>query len=240
MSAVVSIEPAGMGHNNPPAPTPLEAFTAALGDLADTTHGIAAPTTPEQAADVTRVLDEARALAKAIDEARATDKRPHDDAAKAVQALWKPLLTRADTIAMTAKAALEPWLIADRERKEAAARAERDTANAAAEIARKARATMDYASLSDREEVERLTTGADAAYKAAERAENAKANVRGDGKAVSLRTSYRPYVTDYTAFSRWAWWARRAEYETMLDELARKQARATIPGVEWTEVRSVA
>ena len=231
----------GIGGNHPPEPLdPLDAFRVSVDDLADTVGGIAAPTTPEQAADVKRILDQSRALAKGMDEQRAVEKKPHDDAVKAVQARWKPLLTRADAITDTAKAALKPWIEADQARIAAEALAAREAANAEAEIFRKARVTMDETSLEDREALAAAEAAVKAANKAAERAEKAKPTVRGDGRAVSLRTSYAPSVTDYTAFSRWAWANRPEDYRAMLDEMARKQARGVIPGVEWVETGSVA
>jgi hypothetical protein len=64
----------------------------------------------QQAEAVSSLLNRLRRVSKDADAARATEKRPHDDAAKAVQAKWKPIIDKADLAATTAKQALAPWL----------------------------------------------------------------------------------------------------------------------------------
>src|SRR3546814_17507768 len=51
-----------------------------------------------------------RQAKKAADEQRVIEKKPHDDAAKAVQTKYKPLIDKCELAASVAKKALVPWL----------------------------------------------------------------------------------------------------------------------------------
>src|SRR3546814_11674822 len=81
-----------------------------------------------QADAVGKLLDMIRQAKKAADEQRVIEKKPHDDAAKAVQTKYKPLIDKCELAASVAKKALVPWLEhleaeqradAERKRKEA-------------------------------------------------------------------------------------------------------------------------
>jgi colicin import membrane protein len=208
-----------------------------IDDLYDEAKGILDGAGVQSDADaemVAKLLDMARQAKKAADEQRTVEKKPHDDAAKAVQSAWKPLLDKCDLVADTCKKALAPFLTA----KEAAQRAEAariaaeaEEARAAALAARQAAAPDD---LTAREEAERLDTVAGEAEKQAARAERAKAHATGGSRAVGLRDAYSAEVTDYALFSKWAWANRRADYEEWLSELASQEAKrgpVTIPGI---------
>ena len=93
-----------IGHNNPPV-DPLDAHDLAIRDLAELVSGMTAVETQEQADAVEAIAKQCRSQRQAADEARAAEKKPHDDAAKAVQAAWKPLLDRCDKAADAIKAA---------------------------------------------------------------------------------------------------------------------------------------
>lgn len=79
-----------------------------------------------------RLLD----LSKRADKQRETEKRPHDDAAKAVQAKWKPVIDRATDTANKLRDALTAYMRAEDERQRREAEAAR---KAAEEAARKQR-----------------------------------------------------------------------------------------------------
>lgn len=190
--------------------------------------------TEGQAETVAALLDSIRTARKAADEQRADEKRPHDDAAKAVQTAWRPLLDKCDLASDTCKRALTVWQVA----KEEAQRAEAEQARVAAEARqREAQAALAAAQgddLAAREEAARLLTEASKASKAADRLDKAKPQVAGGSRNVGLRTSYRAEVTDYTAFARWAWAQRRAECEAFFTDLAEREGRrgpVQIPGI---------
>lgn len=111
------------GHNNPPADDAdtiadqIEAVEKLIADL---------EINNESSADTAgNLTDRARQLAKHADEQRKAEKRPHDEAAKAVQAKWSPIIDRANAAAKAIKAKLTPWLREQEKRaKEAAATSE--------------------------------------------------------------------------------------------------------------------
>jgi hypothetical protein len=79
-----------------------------------------------------------RKARKDADEARVAEEKPHDDAAKAVQQKWKPLLDKCELAETTAKKALTPYLEAKEAQQRAEAEALRKAAEEAAERAREA------------------------------------------------------------------------------------------------------
>jgi len=78
-----------IGHNQPP---PFEAIGLHIEDLfqlvSDTLAGVDAVQNDEQDAALDELLDEFRKARKTADGERDAEKRPHDEASKAVQAKW--------------------------------------------------------------------------------------------------------------------------------------------------------
>ncbi len=227
---------AAIGHNQPPdAFGALKAHIDDL-DLEARNHLDGEPiANAEQAKAVSKILDDARKAAKAADEARKDEKRPHDEAGKAVQAKWQPLIGQAELAATTAKKALAPWL----EAQEAAQLAEAaEAARIADEAADKARQAAEAArpeDLASQTTVRVLQENAEAAGKAAKRAGKARPLAEGGSRAVGLRTSYTAEITDPVAFIRWAWEHRKPDVTAFLDELAATEARTgprDIPGLK--------
>ena len=236
---------AGLGHNNPPEPTPYDAIKVHVEDLTETARGFldgSGVNTQAEADAVAKLMDEARKASKTADVARAEEKRPHDEAGKAVQAKWKPLLESADRVTTICKQALAPFLeaqeaekrrIAEEARKEAEAKA-----LAAAEAARAAEAT----DLAAQEQAAALEKEAKAALTAANKADKDKAHGIGGSRAATLRTSYRPVMVDGVEAARWAWQNRREECEAFFLSLAVVEVRngkRQLPGFDVIEERSV-
>lgn len=213
----------GIGHNAPPK---AEGHAIHIEDLfaliSDTVAG-AEVTTDEQEAALDNLLDDVRDARKAADADRVEEKRPHDEAAKAVQAKYKPLLDRCDMAAETIKRLLTPYRTAKQKAKDDAARKAREEADArlqAAQIALREPDDMEarFAAEQDLSAARKLTAVAN----------------KIDREATGLRTSYRAEVTDYTAFARWAWAQRRDECQRFFDELAAlegKRGPVSIPGM---------
>jgi hypothetical protein len=155
--------------------------------------------TDEDAAMVAKLLDMLRQAKKGADEQRATEKKPHDDAAKEVQAAWKPLLDKCDLAAKVCKDALAPFLTA----KEAAQREEAEQARKAAEEAQRAAAERLRATaptdLAAREGAEAAIKEADKATKAAAKLDKSKAHAIGGSRAIGLRSYWIAELVDPTA-----------------------------------------
>jgi hypothetical protein len=232
---------AAIGHNQPA--DPFTAFSLHLDDLEEQAKQFLDGTgvqTPEQAEDVSRLLGMVRKAANDAEDARKAEKKPHDDAAKAVQARWKPILEKADLIAGTAKQALAPFLQrqedANRAAAEAAAQEAREKAHAAAQAIQQARPD----DLAGQSTARILQENAADAAKRAERLGKVKVQARGGERAVGLRSTYRAEITDPTAFARWMWANRNAEMLTFLEEVAQRECRGGprgIPGITVHEER---
>lgn len=188
-----------IGANNPPSDDPLDAFAVHIGDLFDEAQHFldgAGVNSQAEADAVGRLMDLLRTAGRDADKARAAEKKPHDDAAKAVQARWKPLIDKADLAVSTCKKALAPYLqrIADEQRaREEAARAEAEAkARAAAEAVRAAA----HDDLAAQEAAQAAEAEAKAAEREAKRAANARPQAAGGARAATLRTYYRPELVN--------------------------------------------
>ncbi len=148
-----------------------------------------------QADAVSSLLNRARRVSKDADEARRVEKKPHDEAAKAVQAKWTPLIAKADLAATTAKQALAPWLRQIEDRQRADADVARWEAERIAAIAAEAHAKA-HGNLEATEDAERLLKAADAAQKAATAASKQKAHATGGERAIGLVDVFTPLLTD--------------------------------------------
>jgi hypothetical protein len=179
----------------------------------------------QQAQAVSSILNRARRIEKDADELRKEEKRPHDDAAKAVQARWTPLLNKAALAASTAKQALAPWLRQLEKEQEAKAEAARREAERLAEIAAEARRKA-TGNLEAAEDAERLLKVSVAAQRDATRASKAKAHATGGERKVGLVDVFTPELTDPVVALAYY---RRTQAEALKDwltEQARKDVHA--------------
>lgn len=240
-------DPPPAGHNNPPpdAPDPFAAFSVHIEDLMETAKGFLDGESIDSeglATKVSQLLDDCRTAGKDADKARAEEKKPHDDAAKAVQAKWKPLIDRAALAADACKKALAPWLekkeVAARAAAEAARKEAEEKAKAAAEAMRQADAT----DLAAREEAEAKVLDAKRAEAEAARAEKVRPTATGGARATTLRTSYRPELVSPAVALRHYVKVRPDEIKACLQRLAEVDVRngaRTLPGFTIHEERTV-
>lgn len=208
-----------IGGNQPP---PVEAFSLHIEELFSLVSGsVAAPVqTDEQEAALDALLDDVRKAKKDADAERAAEKKPHDDAAKAVQTAWKPLLDRCDKAAEAIKAALTPYRTAKQRAKDEAARIAREEAEA------KQRAAQEALRQSDDLEAR---FAAEEQLKQAEKLA-AQAN-RIDRSATGLRTYQVADVTDRRALLEHVMRNDPDALTEWLAEYARKALPAQLPGV---------
>lgn len=216
---------AGMGDNNPP---PFEAWSLHIEDLFQLANGIGNATNDEQEAALDALLDDFRKAKKEADKERAAEKKPHDDAAKAVQAKWKPLLDRCDIAAEAIKRALTPYRTEKQRAKDEAARKAREEAERAHKAAQAAFKSDD---LDDRLEAERLASQA--------KAMQVQAN-KIDRQSTGLRTFWEAEITDRKAALLHYLAREPDQFAALIQSLADKDARneATrrdIPGVKFHE-----
>lgn len=190
--------------------------------------------TEDQASAVSSLLNRLRRVAKDADDARKAEKKPHDDAGKAVQAKWTPIITQAELASSTAKQALAPWLRAVEEKQRAEAEAARREADRLAQIAADAH-RQSSGNLQAAEDAERLLKASAAAQKDANRAEKQKAHAKGGERAIGLVDVFTPVLADpCAALKHYRATQPEALKEWLLDN-ARQDVRAgarSIPGFE--------
>ena len=215
-----------IGHNAPP---PLEAMGMHIEDLFSLVSGsLAAPiTTDAQEAALDALLDDVRQATKDADRHRAAEKKPHDDAAKAVQAAWKPLLDRCDKAATAIKSALTPYREARQRAKDEAARKAREEAEAMQRAVQVAiRLSND---LEERFEAEEQLKQAQKLAQVANRI---------DRSATGLRTYWEAEVIDKRAALNHYIKTNPAAFAELIQSLANRDAqstRAPVPGVVFHE-----
>lgn len=229
----------GPGHNNPPA---FDAFSMALDDAYDTAKDFldGKPIENQGQADaVGRIVGEVKKIKRDADAARAEEKAPHLQATRAVDAKWKPIEERADTILKAAQAPLTAYLnkLADEQREaERIAREEAATkAQEAIEASRQAVGTIEAV-----ESARELEKAADKAAKDAARAGKVKAHVSGVDRAIGLRTYKISTVTDRRALLNHIARHDPDALTAFLEDYARKALPMELPGVTVTTERKVA
>lgn len=216
-----------IGHNNPPSA--LAAFEAALSDARDTAADFldgAAIETQGQADAVGKIVGEVKELRRDAEKARKSEKEPYLEAGRQVDAAWKPLLERADTIIKAAQAPLTAYLQAqEAEKRERERLAQEEAERKAQEALEAERAAK---SVADLEEAQAKQKEADAAAKDAKRASKDKAQVSGTSRAIGLRTYKVVTVTDHKAALLWIAKRDKPALDHFIEEYARKHA-ATRP-----------
>lgn len=229
----------GLGHNMPPA---IDAFSMALDDAYATAKDFldGQPVETQGQADaIGRIVGEVKRIKKDADEARKAEKEPHLEAGRAVDAKWKPLAERADTILTAAQKPLTAYLhkLAE-EQREAAIKGREEAAAKAQEAIAASRAAE--GSIEAVERVRELEKAADKAAKEAARAGKAKAHVTGMDRAIGLRTYKVATVTNHRMLLNWIAANDAPALRTFLEEYARKALPAQLPGTEVTTEQKVA
>lgn len=217
------------GHNQPPELLLFQEIDDLYEEARNWADG--EPITSQEMADAITTLREGiHEAGKKADALRVEAKRPHDEAAKAVQDKYNPYVQpkkgRVDMAKSALDALLTPWRnrIAQEKAAEAARiAAEAEAARAAAQEAMQASA----GNLAEREAAEELLADAKALEKTARRSE--KAATTGLG----LRTVWDAVLVDEEAAMDWLW--ARAKDEVLAvaqrnaDELVRGGVRS-VPG----------
>lgn len=201
-----------------PADDSFDGLKDRIEDLARDAQALieAGPAHDQNAAD--RASDLANRLAelqKAADAARTAEKKPHDEAAAAVQAKWKPLLGTADIYRRIKEAVITPFLVGEEKKRRLAEVAARRAAEEAAKA------------------------GQPIPEPAAQRTTAPKAG-SGGRRSVALRTVKVVTITDRKAVLEF--FAENPQITEVLQRLAEKvtAAGATVPGITVTEEQRAA
>jgi hypothetical protein len=225
---------AGPGHNQPPE----IAIFAEIDDLYDEARNWAdgEPITSVEMHDaITALYDGIHDAGKKADALRVEEKKPHDDAAKAVQDKYNPYVQAKKGKVDRAKAALGDLLAAWRQKvaAEKAAEAARIAKEAeAAKLAAQEAMQASAGNLAEREAAEELLADAKRLEKGARRAD--KAATTGLG----LRTTWRAELVDEEAAMDWLWARAKDEVLAVAQRNADEAVRAglrSVPGFRVVE-----
>ena len=223
---------ADAGHNKPP---PDAAFSLHIDELftllSDTLAGGSVDTDEKEAA-IDKLMDDFHQAWKDSDKERVAEKKPHDEAAKAVQAKWKPIIDKADRGKKACSEALTPYRAAKQRAKDEAARKAREEAEAKELAAREALKKSD---------------DLEAKYQAEQELETARklsaAANRIDRAATGLRTHWEAEIADKGAALRFYLKQQPEAFLELLQTLADRDARGarpSIPGVIYHERKKAA
>ena len=222
----------GIGGNLPPEPIDLarESVDALIKNANKWAEDVPIIDSEGLAASCNDVLNKLDAHLKELDEQRIKEKRPHDKAAAAVQAKWKPLLDKLEIC----KNAIAPLHSAWLRLKEARLKAERETKQReAAEAQRRAEQLAEQAKAGGANVVTNTILGMEAAAEA-EKARRAvaaipqRAQSRGNlgGRTRSLQTVWRAEIIDQDKC--YLHFRGRQEVKDILSQLANAAARSGV------------
>lgn len=221
-----------------PALTPAEALVAEIDALRDQANvwieKIITVKTQEQADKAANYSEAFAALERRANETHKAQKAPHLEAGRKVDATWKPIAEGAASLKAWAKKAIEPFLIAERQRIVAEERARREEAERKQREAEAAR-------------VHAARIGAPpppAPELAPIPPPPQKAGAGTAGRKVSLRTRTVVEVSDWRAFLTWL--ASQNDHPDEFRAAVEKQAKRLIdagmnpPGVSTKEIEVAA
>ena len=253
----INTAPAGIGHNMPPEG--FETVKAlALQEIELGKHHLKQPiTTQDQANQLGVWATTVTKLATDAERQRKTEKEPHLEAGRQVDAKWNPIIDELKQLAKSIKAHLDGWmkeqerLEKERQRKAQEEadriRIEAEAAAMAAAAAAEAIERADVGMVLDKSAIDELQTAtAEAERRAkelaeAERAAEARKVQAGrTGAKVSLRNYTEPRIIDRDAFLTAV--KEQPEIGDALDKIARRFAKAgvTVAGMEIVLDRRVA
>jgi hypothetical protein len=244
---------AGIGHNRPPAFDP-----AVLVDLAGTVDEFMSVTqqwlqleaieNDQQSEQMADQITGLRGLWKKVDAARKDAKKPHDEAGKAVQAAFSPLLAKLKAAADTLKPKLATYTEAKAAREaEEKRKAEEEARAMAAAAEQRAKMAEMEGDIGAKVEAEEEAKAAEKEAKAAAKGPDTKVkSASGGGRTMSMRTIKEVEVVNVLAL--FGHYRAHPDVIDTLRRLATADVRAKdydhaanpIPGIEITERKAMA
>ena len=242
-----------IGGNNPPPTTPFDEVKTELEDLkieAKNWLDGAAIKNQSEADEIARLRDKIDAASAKAEKQRIIEKKPHDDAANAVQAKYNTLIGNtqavrgvAVTMRATINTALTAWLNKVKADQDAIReKAETEAREAAHKAEQHIAFTHDTTDLDDRDAALREIDIARQKAIDLAAANRLKPQVHGEGRAIGLVTKWRAEVTDVKAALQYYRADRTEEYWDALtavvaqfakDDIACKKTGQEVPGIKF-------
>lgn len=235
-----------------PNMTPFEALTLNLDDLLTEARNWAdgePVATQEQADTVAALIDQINQGGKALEVERVAEKKPLDDAIKAIQDRYNVYLAPLTNKAVKGKvplaiealrAAVRPFLLAKEAELEEQRRKAREEAEAKAREAAEAARAAAASDLAAKEAADAKLKEAEAAQRAAKEADKARAHAHGEGRAQGLRSRWVAEITDLNAATKFYWRTNPDAFRQLVQKLAdddARQNRRSAEGVTFREER---
>lgn len=243
-----------LGANHPPEETAYEKVLREINDLYDEAllwlDG--EPVTSQAVADdISNLANLILAAHNRADELRKQENEDFDKGKAAVQAKYAPLISDTKSIKgktvlarEACKKALEPFLIAQKAKIDAAAAEARRVADEAAKAAQEAVAAADRTNLAEKAKMEQAIQEAKIADRIATKAENQTAVASGGiGRGMGLRTVTTATLANFRDAAAHYYTTRPDEFKGLLQQMADADvARGVriIPGFTITEEKKVA
>lgn len=225
-------ERAVIGGNNPPEELPdydaqLEKLSAELDAQAELGDGILIGDEIENQAQFDQAMQVSNAIKpilKSLEECRVSEKKPHDEAAKAVQAKWMPKIKQAKLVIDTIKSFTEPYLIRQEEERQALIKKKLDEANALKQAAQEAFENSNPTNLEERMKAEELAEEAKISERTAKKVDRSPTGLRSHKTAI---------INDDFAFCKWLRNNDEKAFNAMLQAEANKRKHiGKMDGVE--------
>lgn len=205
----------------------------------------------KQAEAVQTLMRQIQQAEKDADAARKLEAKPFDDAKAEVQERYNVLIAplsnkKPGKTALAIKAlkeTLAPWLQKkDEEQRLAAAEARRAAEEAAQKAADALRASQ--GNLEAREQAEAVADAAEQAQRQAKTADKARPQATGQGRAATLRTSYKAVLIDRREACRFFFQQNPEAFDDLITKLANDLVAAgkregQLPGFRVDEIKSV-
>jgi membrane protein involved in colicin uptake len=225
-----------------PNARPYDLFAETINDLYEEARHFADGepiTTPGQAEAVQALMRQIQQAEKDADEERKREAKPFDDGKAEVQERYNALIAplsnkKPGKTALAIKAlkeTLAPYLQNLADEQAAAAKAARDAADKAAQDAADAMRAA-QGNLAAREAAEATVEAASEAQRAAKTAETARPQATGQGRAATLRTTYKPTMIDRREALRHFFAIDRRAFDAVVMKLAEDQVAAGKRGVQ--------
>lgn len=234
-----------------PNMTPFEYITLDLDDALALARGVSEAQTQEQVDAIAEIIDTLNSGGKLLESERVKEKKPHDDAVKAIQDRYNIYLAPTTNKSVKGKvplavealrAAQRPFLLEQERKNEEARQKAREEAERLAREAAEAARSASASDLEARKEAEAKEREAEAAAKAAKEADKAKAHAHGGGRAQGLRTVHRGEINDPVTTIRHYYQTDMSPFLEVAQKLVDADVRSgrrgnSIPGVTIIEER---
>ena len=191
--------------------------------------------TQAQADALSLIVTGLRKRRKAADEKRKELNKPFDEGKAANQAIWNPILKKADLAMKTGKAVITEFLEAEAAEVERKAEVARKAALEAEQRLRKTERLADDTNLEDQQAIEQEREQVKRANKSADRLAKAKPKLAGEGRAMSLRTYYDAKIVDRRALLNWVAKNDPEWLESRLQEYAQSKVSVSKTGFAGVE-----